>query len=148
MKVAGEFARGSRSLLARLGALAVALVVSACHKQPLPPGAPELAARMHAGKFSRAGMAYDLPYRLFVPQAYAPARRYPLIVVLHPSGSNGTDNVRQLTPAVGVLLDRAQALEPTFVLVPQAPDGDKWVSGGSGPPFFNYRQTDLPQSPA
>jgi predicted peptidase len=135
-------------MLARLGALALALVVSACRNEPLPPGAQELAPRMLSGKFSRSGMAYDLPYRLFVPSTYTNTRRYPLIVVLHPSGSNGTDNVRQLTPAVGVLLDRAQALEPTFVLVPQAPDGDKWVSGGVGPPFHNYRQTDLPQSPA
>src|SRR5688572_11558163 len=124
MKVAGESGRSARSLVARLGALVLALVASACHKEPLPPGAPELAARMLAGKFARSGMAYELPYRLFVPGGYTTARRYPLIVVLHPSGSNGTDNERQLTPAVGVLLDRAQALEPTFVLVPQAPEGD------------------------
>jgi predicted peptidase len=103
---------------------------------------------MLAGKLSRPGLAYDIPYRLFVPAGYSEGRHYPLIVFLHGSGSNGTDNLRQLTPSVGALLGRAQTIEPAFVLVPQAPEGDKWVSRSVGPPFRNYQQKDRPQSPA
>jgi predicted peptidase len=136
-------------LAAKPRALLVALALSACRSEaPLPPGAQELAARMLAGKFSRPGLAYDLPYRLFVPAGYSAARRYPLIVFLHATGSNGTDNVRQLTPPIGVLIGRAQTFEPAFVLVPQAPENDKWVSGSVGPPFRNYRQEQRPQSAA
>jgi predicted peptidase len=93
-------------------------------------------------------MAYDLPWRLFVPADYSASRRYPLIVFLHASGSNGTDNVRQLAPAVGLLIERAQSVEPAFVLVPQVPVSDKWVSLSVGPPFLNYRQEQRPQSAA
>jgi predicted peptidase len=141
--------RVARALAATLGALLVGAALSACRSEPPPPpGAAELAGRMLAGKLSSPGLPYDLPYRLFVPAGYSEGRRYPLIVFLHGSGSNGSDNLRQLTPSVGVLLGRAQTIEPAFVLVPQAPDGDKWVSGSVGPPFRNYRQTDRPQSPA
>lgn len=141
--------RSANSLAAKLGAMLVAAALSACRSgPPLPPGAEQLAARMLAGKFSRPGMPYDLPYRLFVPAGYSGARRYPLIVFLHASGSNGTDNLRQLTPSIGLMIGSVQTIEPAFVLVPQAPANDKWVSGSVGPPFRNYRQEDRPQSPA
>jgi predicted peptidase len=130
-------------------ALLAALAVWGCRDEPrVPAAAQELASRMLAGKFSRAGLVYDLPYRLFVPAGYSESRRYPLIVYLHPSGSNGTDNVRQLGPPIATLIGPVQAVEPAFVLVPQAPEGDKWVNGSAGPPFLNYRQTERPQSPA
>lgn len=141
---------GLGASLRGLRALLLAAVFGACRSSepPVPPGAEELAARMVAGKFSSAGMAYDLPWRLFVPADYSASRRYPLIVFLHASGSNGTDNVRQLAPAVGLLIERAQSVEPAFVLVPQVPISDKWVSLSVGPPFLNYRQEQRPQSAA
>jgi predicted peptidase len=139
----------ARALSSPLRALAVALALGACRGEAaVPEGAQGLARQMLAGTFRRPGARYDLPYRLFVPQGYSDARRYPLIVCLHPSGSNGTDNVRQLTPPVGALIGLAQTVEPAFVLVPQAPEGDKWVSGSSGPPFRNYSQAERPQSEA
>ena len=66
-----------------------------------------------------------MPYRLFVPQRYDPARKYPLVMWLHGGGGVGTDNLSQIagdqmqgtrfwtTPA-------AQAKYPSFVLAPQA----------------------------
>jgi predicted peptidase len=146
---AREHLHGARALVTKLAAMLVAAALSGCRSEPaLPPGAQELAARMLAGKLSRPGLAYDLPYRLFVPAGYSDARRYPLIVFLHGSGSNGSDNLRQLTPSVGVIIGRVQSIEPAFVFVPQAPEGDKWVSRSVGPTFHNYRQEDRPQSPA
>lgn len=144
---------GSRSkkarALTRLGTLLVAMTVSACrNERPLPPGARELAQRMVAGKLSRTGMGDDVHYRLFVPLRYSEARRYPLIVWLHGAGSDGTDNLRQLSSPVAALIGRAQEVEPAFVLAPQDPKGDKWVPGGVGPPYANFRQQDRPQSAA
>jgi predicted peptidase len=133
---------------ARLGGLFVSLILSACRGDPpLPPGARELAARMVAGKF-RAPGRLDVHYQLFIPAGCSPSKRYPLIVSLHGAGSHGTDNLRQLSPPVAALIDRAQAIEPVFVLVPQDPKGDKWVTGSGDAPFRNYRQADRPQSAA
>jgi predicted peptidase len=121
-----------------------------CHRaeEPIDPEAMALARRMIVGKASRRGLEYDLPYRLYVPAGYDEKRQYPLIVYLHPTGSNGTDNVRQLDEPVAVLMGKAQQHEPAFVLAPQCPLRDKWVSGAKGPPFRNYSQTERPQSPA
>jgi predicted peptidase len=136
------------------GALLLSLVLSACRGTPaVPPGARELAARMVAGKFSAPassveGKAHDVHYQLFVPASYSSAKRYPLIVSLHGAGSHGTDNLRQLSSTVGALIDGAQTVEPTFVLVPQDPTGDKWVTGSGEAPYRNFRQVDRPQSSA
>jgi predicted peptidase len=135
----------------RLGGLFVSLILSGCRGEPA--GARELAARMVAGTFADPAR-YDnmdqlfVHYRLFVPAGYSESRRYPLIVSLHGAGSHGTDNLRQLSPPVGVLIDRAQSIEPTFVLVPQDPKGDKWVTLSGDAPFRNYRQAERPQSEA
>jgi predicted peptidase len=143
----GGQALWSRAL--ELGTVFVSLLLSSCRGEPAaPPGARELAARMVAGKFSAPGKGLDAHYRLFVPADYSETRRYPLIVSLHGAGTHGTDNLRQLSPPVGALIDRAQAIEPTFVLVPQDPKGDKWVTGSGEAPYRNYRQTERPQSAA
>jgi predicted peptidase len=103
---------------------------------------------MVAGQFSAAGSAPAVHYQLFVPASPSTARRYPLIVSLHGAGSHGTDNLRQLSSMVGAVIDGAQAVEPTFVLVPQDPTGDKWVTGSGEAPYRNFRQADRPQSAA
>jgi predicted peptidase len=143
---------GGHALWARareLGAVFVSLLLSSCRGEPAaPPGARELAARMVAGKFSAAGQGLDAHYRLFVPPDYSESKRYPLIVSLHGAGTHGTDNLRQLSPPIAALIDRAQAIEPTFVLVPQDPKGDKWVTGSGEAPYRNYHQAERPQSAA
>lgn len=148
---------GKRSLAARAlerGALLASLILAACRGEPAAPaGARELAARMVAGSFGATGSEPEVRYQLFVPPSYSAAdssrgRRYPLIVSLHGAGSHGTDNLRQLSPTVGAVIDAAQAVEPTFVLVPQDPTGDKWVTGSGEAPYRNYRQAERPQSAA
>jgi predicted peptidase len=69
-------------------------------------------------------------------------------VFLHGTGGNGSDNLRHLTPELDELVSRAQAVEPTFVLAPQCPNGDKWVSGDRGTPHLNYSQGVRLQSDA
>jgi predicted peptidase len=132
-----------------LGAMFVSVFLWGCRSELAPPpGARELAAGMVAGKFSAQGLGLDVHYRLFVPTGYSASKRYPLIVSLHGAGAHGTDNLRQLSPHVGALIDRAQAIEPTFVLVPQDPKGDKWVTFSGEAPYRNYRQAERPQSAA
>ncbi|MES9775057.1 chitobiase/beta-hexosaminidase C-terminal domain-containing protein [Priestia megaterium] len=70
-----------------------------------------------------------MPYRLYVPEDYDPAKSYPLVLFLHGGGERGTDNVSQIMANDGAVIWAApenQAKHPAFVLAPQArnvPDG-------------------------
>ncbi len=70
-----------------------------------------------------------MPYRLYVPQNYDPAKSYPLVLFLHGGGERGTNNVSQIMANDGAVIWAApenQAKHPAFVLAPQArnvPDG-------------------------
>ncbi|MBE0642270.1 MAG: prolyl oligopeptidase family serine peptidase [Bacteroidales bacterium] len=68
-----------------------------------------------------------MPYRLFVPETVDTAR-LPLVVFLHGSGERGSDNVRHLVNGVMNFVSPAvQAEFPSIVLVPQCPEGKRWV---------------------
>ncbi len=81
---------------------------------------------------------HKLPYRLFIPADYNPAKSYPLVLFLHGQGEAGTDNRKQLVgqkaPLVFVQPEN-QARWPCFMLAPQCPGGsDDWaVKGSVGP---------------
>jgi predicted esterase len=68
-----------------------------------------------------------LPYRLFVPQSYDPARKYPLVLFLHGIGEKGADNAIQLrnnaNGAMVFVSAAAQAANPCFMLIPQSESG-------------------------
>lgn len=69
----------------------------------------------------------QLPYRLYVPGISARQRALPLIVVLHGSGSRGSDNMRQLKGIPQVLTETSlQKKHPCFVLAPQCPENIRW----------------------
>lgn len=81
-----------------------------------------------AAKF--LGFTYkSMPYRLYVPENYDPAKSYPLVLFLHGGGERGTDNQKQLMGSDGAIIWAApenQAKHPAFVLAPQSrnvPDG-------------------------
>lgn len=70
-----------------------------------------------------------LRFRLLYPADYSPAKRYPLVVSLHGSGSEGSDNAKQLGTIVAIFTtDDARKRFPCFVLAPQCPPGAYWVS--------------------
>jgi predicted peptidase len=72
----------------------------------------------------------SLPYRLFVPEGYDPAARYPLILFLHGIGERGDDNRAQLSvwPApLRFVQPDVQAAHPSFFVAPQAPVDDLWT---------------------
>jgi predicted peptidase len=87
-----------------------------------------------------------LPYRLFVPRDYDPAKSYPLVTFLHGAGERGTDNRLQLTGQTGELSYINQSTAATFMLAPQCPPSDQWVEV----PFDHgsYSIADTPLSPS
>jgi predicted peptidase len=87
-----------------------------------------------------------LPYRLYVPKNYDPARQYPLVLFLHGAGERGTDNRLQLTGQTGELAYVNQAPADTFMLAPQCPTNDQWVEV----PFSqgSYSIANTPISPS
>jgi len=75
-----------------------------------------------------------LRYRLFAPEAAPGGGTLPLVLFLHGAGERGDDNAAQLKHGA-VEFHRRQAAQPCLVLVPQCPEGRKWVEvdwGGGG----------------
>lgn len=70
-----------------------------------------------------------LPYRLFIPQGYDSARKYPLVLFLHGAGERGSDNKAQLFHKSCIIWasPEYQAKNPCFVVAPQCPADDKWT---------------------
>jgi predicted peptidase len=72
--------------------------------------------------------ADTLPYRLSYPPDYISKKKYPLVLFLHGAGERGNDNDAQLKH-VSLFIDSAnQTKYPCFILVPQCPKNDVWVS--------------------
>ena len=71
-----------------------------------------------------------LPYRLYCSnQAALTAEAVPLMVFLHGAGERGNDNSAQLTHCVNYFLDDTVTDRyPFLLLVPQCPDGKRWVN--------------------
>lgn len=69
-----------------------------------------------------------LPYRLYVPFNYDPAKSYPLVVHLHGAGLRGNDNQRQLGGIHKSLLEMKDVeADQAIIVAPQCPEGEKWV---------------------
>jgi len=113
-------------------------------------GLPAAAQTFTVDDFT-AGMYTDstgntLPYRLFVPRDYDPAKSYPLVTFLHGAGERGTDNRLQLTGQTGELSYVNQSTAETFMLAPQCPPTDQWVEVPFG--HGSYSIADTPISPS
>lgn len=69
-----------------------------------------------------------LPYRLYVPFNYDPAKSYPLLVHLHGGGLRGNDNQRQLGNVIKSLLEMKDVeADQAIIVVPHCPENNKWV---------------------
>jgi len=71
-----------------------------------------------------------LHYRLMLPQGYDAkgTAKYPLVLFLHGAGERGADNQKTLIHATGDFAKPENREKyPAFVLVPQCPDGKRWV---------------------
>jgi predicted peptidase len=68
-----------------------------------------------------------LRYRILYPLAYDPAKKYPLILLLHGSGERGSDNEAQLKWGGSLFADTVKRAEfPAIVVFPQCPAGNTW----------------------
>jgi predicted peptidase len=131
-----------------LEVLTLAITAFSCKGDPRPAEPAvvrELARELAEGRVAKPGIDTPLVYRLFVPHGYEASKDYPLILFLHGSGAEGTDNRRQLNAVVRQLIDRANAHESTFVLIPQCPN-DKWITGEHRRKHVNYRQSERKES--
>jgi len=66
----------------------------------------------------------SIPYRLFVPSAYDPQKKYPLVLFLHGAGERGDDNEAQLIHPE-VLRFVCDEANPCFLVAPQCPEEQK-----------------------
>lgn len=74
----------------------------------------------------------SLPYRLLKPEGTVKGEKYPLVIFLHGAGERGVDNKKQLVwfwndKKPSVMTRPEVAKEKAFVIVPQCPDGKKFV---------------------
>ncbi|MDR3694277.1 prolyl oligopeptidase family serine peptidase [Mucilaginibacter sp.] len=68
-----------------------------------------------------------MPYRILFPLNFDPAKKYPLIFVLHGAGERGKDNEAQLKYGPKLFLnDTIRAKYPAIVVYPQCPANGFW----------------------
>jgi predicted esterase len=89
---------------------------------------PSIVAKFEAR--SHTFQSTTLPYRLFVPDNYNPAQKYPLVLALHGSDGQGTDNINHMGRGHRFATSWAdpvnQASYPSFVVAPQVPFDASW----------------------
>jgi predicted peptidase len=66
-------------------------------------------------------------YQVYVPQTYDPARRWPVILVLHGAGERGSDGLVQTEVGLGSAIRRFVDRYPAIVVFPQTPTGERWT---------------------
>jgi poly(3-hydroxybutyrate) depolymerase len=71
----------------------------------------------------------SIPYRLVHPENPIPNKKYPLLIYLHGMGTRGSDNEQPLEKFSAFFSDSTTANKfPCYVLIPQCPENDVWVS--------------------
>lgn len=103
--------------------------------------------RTDAMKYTKAQFDRPLLYRFFSPVTKN-GKKYPLVVVLHSAAERGSDNFGQIDGVASILISKKiQKKYPSFVLMPQCPDGTQWVNTGfTKTPFSHYQQSSIPES--
>jgi len=68
-----------------------------------------------------------LPYRILLPQNFNPAKKYPLLLVLHGSGERGDNNEAQLTHGGRLFIKpEVRAQFPAIIVFPQCSKDSFW----------------------
>lgn len=80
-------------------------------------------------KDSIGGNSDTIAYRLVYPARQEPGKKYPLLVLLHGMGTRGNDNKQPFEKFAAFFSDSATANKfPCYILIPQCPKNDVWVS--------------------
>ncbi|MEO7649256.1 MAG: prolyl oligopeptidase family serine peptidase, partial [Bryobacteraceae bacterium] len=74
----------------------------------------------------RTARGQKLPYRLYVPEDYNPAEKYPLVLFLHGFEALGSDNLKQVS-GFDYQGSHVWTKHRCFVLAPQCPIGGAWA---------------------
>lgn len=69
----------------------------------------------------------DHPYKVYVPEAYNPDARWPVILFLHGAGERGADGVVHTRIGLGGAIRQFPSRYPAIVVFPQAPLDTTWV---------------------
>jgi predicted peptidase len=69
----------------------------------------------------------DYRYQVYVPRAYDPAQRWPVILFLHGAGERGGDGLLQTVVGLGDAVRREPHRFPALVVFPQAPADAQWA---------------------
>ncbi|MGQ4649212.1 Ig-like domain-containing protein [Lyngbya aestuarii] len=75
------------------------------------------------------GTYEELDYQVYTPKNLEPGKKYPLVLSLHGSCSECTDNVRHLEDPITTVwhnYDKDTQTEPTFILAPEAASTGWW----------------------
>ncbi len=93
-------------------------------------GFPFLVSAQKNKSFDRGSFTLKgdtLPYRILFPLDFDPAKKYPLIFVLHGAGERGSNNEDQLKYGTGLFLnDTIRDKYPAIVIYPQCPAEGFW----------------------
>ena len=96
-------------------------------------------------KTFKASDRTQLPYRIYVPSNYDPAKEYPVLLFLHGAGERGNDNTNHMKHVVGNLFNQKNSpVMDAIVICPQCPNDNQWVDT----PWANgsYSTTSVKQS--
>lgn len=108
---------------------------------------PSLPPAQFSAHVYRDGAGHALQYRLLAPLQPEPGRRYPLVLILHGGGCEGTDNQSQLLSVAPLFTtDDVRTRFPGYVLAPQCPPRTFWVPDEMVTPV-NYHFQPRPTEP-
>ena len=126
--------RRSRSILALVGALALALVVGksvaartelAASRVPVADTTlkPTVRGDFNVRVLEHRGQRYF--YQVFIPRDYSPNRPWPVIMALHGAARRGSDNAMQIRGGLATIVREQAATFPAIVVLPQSPAGTR-----------------------
>lgn len=90
---------------------------------------PSLAASPRETGFLNRTLELDhevFRYQVYVPAAYAPTNRWPVVLFLHGGGERGDDGLLQTEVGIGSAVRRNAAQWPAIIVFPQGRKGLRW----------------------
>src|SRR5688572_11875805 len=76
--------------------------------------------------------AHAMPYVVYVPRDYTPARRWPVILFLHGAGERGENGLPASQVGIGAAIRMNPERFPCLVVMPQCPPRRGWGAGIAG----------------